>query len=154
MMPVAVALWASLSGTYVVPTPERLNDFARFELKNAEWSVARGHLHVRYPSPPELGGRASAPEFIEYRGAFRGDERFVPVLAHPGGYAVGSGHCAVSKDRKALTCLLACPGMSFDRPAVQKFLGEEYSAEEARTRLEVFDLYSNEPRGILTLRQK
>ena len=140
MLELTVGLMLAASGTYLVPTPERLEKFARNPISGASWAVENGQLRLSYTLPPELGGHGAYP--VELKGPHQG-ESFIAVSG-----AAGSGQCTVGK---TLVCLVMYPKLRVEKNRVEDYLKKKYSGAELEGRLEVFELFANEPRGLVTL---
>ncbi len=126
--------------SYQVPTPANLLTSAQWEITgNAEAKVNDGKLEVKYQLPEDLVGKEQSP--ISFSGVVESD--FIKVEG-PGVH----GFCMVAGN-KPLTCMVKYPSLPIDLESRDSAINAHHKGEEALRRLEVAELFSADPAGIL-----
>jgi hypothetical protein len=134
--------FAQSYGTYHVPVPAELSQFANFEVSDAEIQIANNKINLSYRLPTELVGPIENKVILS--GRIR--ERRILKLRGPNSKAT----CINSETQ--LECKVSYPDLVIDSAAVEAHLRETIlDPAELMGRLQVANSFSTEPVGIVTL---
>ncbi|MBY0516365.1 MAG: hypothetical protein K2P81_05625 [Bacteriovoracaceae bacterium] len=134
--------FAQSYGTYHVPVPAELNQFASFEVIDANIQIVNDKINVSYRLPTELVGPIE--NTVTLSGTIK--QRKILKLRGPNSRAT----CVNTETQ--LECKVTYPDLIIDNASVEEYLKQTIQdPAELKARLEVATTFSTEPVGIVTL---
>lgn len=130
---------STFRGEYMVPVPTALAQYGTFDTQYCLSKDTDGREILSYHLPEEVVG-LNAPE-IRLKETAKSNGGLVQ---YEGTHGVGS--CRKKAGR--LTCFILYP--SYDTSGAKAFLQSKYSGAELEGRLQIADLFSADPKGVLT----